>query len=126
MLAGHQQEIQAERDRKLEAVRQQRQNRRQRAATDETDHCRFANYPPSESDTDNTCLIESGDQLTGCLPDVRHKAVPHFLAIGPVAFQIACQQLLLAKDAQNEQPDRGQTYEKATNGAEQQRATNEH
>jgi len=65
MLAGHQQEIQAERDRKLEAVRQQRQNRRQRAATDETDHCRFANYPPSESDTDNTCLIESGDQVTG-------------------------------------------------------------
>jgi hypothetical protein len=32
MLAGHQQEIQAERDRKLEAARQQRRNRRQRAA----------------------------------------------------------------------------------------------
>ena len=32
MLAGHQQEIQAERDRKLEAMRQQRKNRRQRAA----------------------------------------------------------------------------------------------
>jgi putative transposase len=32
MLAGHQQEIQAKRDRKLEAVRQQRKNRRQRAA----------------------------------------------------------------------------------------------
>jgi hypothetical protein len=32
MLAGIQQEIQAERDRKLGAARQQRQNRRQRAA----------------------------------------------------------------------------------------------
>jgi hypothetical protein len=32
MLAGRQQEIQAERDRKLEAARQQRQSRRQRAA----------------------------------------------------------------------------------------------
>ena len=32
MLAGHQQEIQAERDRKLEAARQQRQSRRQPAA----------------------------------------------------------------------------------------------
>jgi transposase InsO family protein len=32
MLAGHQQEIQAERDRKLEAAREQRRNRRQRAA----------------------------------------------------------------------------------------------
>jgi putative transposase len=32
MLAGHQQEIQAERDRKLEAAREQRSNRRQRAA----------------------------------------------------------------------------------------------
>jgi len=32
MLAGHQQEIQAERDRKLEAARKQRQIRRQRAA----------------------------------------------------------------------------------------------
>jgi len=32
MLAGHQQEIQAERDRKLEAARQQRRSRRQRAA----------------------------------------------------------------------------------------------
>ena len=32
MLAGHQQAIQAERDRKLEAARQQRKNRRQRAA----------------------------------------------------------------------------------------------
>jgi putative transposase len=32
MLAGHQQEIQAERDRKLEAAREQRKNRRQRAA----------------------------------------------------------------------------------------------
>jgi transposase InsO family protein len=32
MLAGHQQEIQAERDRKLEAARQQRQIRRQQAA----------------------------------------------------------------------------------------------
>ncbi len=31
-LAGHQQEIQAERDRKLEAARQERKNRRQRAA----------------------------------------------------------------------------------------------
>lgn len=29
MLVGHQQEIQAERDRKLEAARQQRKNRRQ-------------------------------------------------------------------------------------------------
>jgi putative transposase len=32
MLAGHQQEIQAERDRKLEAARRQRKNRRQWAA----------------------------------------------------------------------------------------------
>jgi hypothetical protein len=32
VLAGHQHEIQAERDRKLEAARQQRRNRRQRAA----------------------------------------------------------------------------------------------
>jgi hypothetical protein len=32
MLAGHQQEIQAERDRKLDAARKQRKNRRQRAA----------------------------------------------------------------------------------------------
>jgi len=32
MLTGHQQEIQAERDRKLEAAREQRKNRRQRAA----------------------------------------------------------------------------------------------
>jgi hypothetical protein len=32
MLAGHQQEIQAERDRKLEATREQRKNRRQRTA----------------------------------------------------------------------------------------------
>jgi len=32
MLAGHQQEIQAERDRKLDAARGQRKNRRQRAA----------------------------------------------------------------------------------------------
>lgn len=85
-----------------------------------------AGYPPSESDTAHTCLIESGDPLTGLSPDVPHQAVPHFLAIGPVAFQIACQQLLLAKDAQNEQPDRGQSYEKATNGAQQQGSTNEH
>jgi putative transposase len=32
MLAGHQQEIQAKRDRKLEAAREQRKNRRQRVA----------------------------------------------------------------------------------------------
>jgi len=32
MLAGHQQEIQTERDRKLEAAREQRKNRRERAA----------------------------------------------------------------------------------------------
>jgi hypothetical protein len=32
MFAGHQQEIQAERDRKLDAAREQRKNRRQRAA----------------------------------------------------------------------------------------------
>jgi putative transposase len=32
MLAGHQQEIHAERDRKLEAAREQRKNQRQRAA----------------------------------------------------------------------------------------------
>src|SRR5262245_33472624 len=31
-LAGHQQEIQAQRDRKLDAAREQRKNRRQRAA----------------------------------------------------------------------------------------------
>jgi hypothetical protein len=32
MLAGHLQEIQAERDRKLDAAKEQRKNRRQRAA----------------------------------------------------------------------------------------------
>jgi hypothetical protein len=32
MLAGHQHEIQVDRDRKLEAAREQRTNRRQRAA----------------------------------------------------------------------------------------------
>jgi hypothetical protein len=32
MLAGHQQEIQAERDRKLDAAKEQRKNRRQGAA----------------------------------------------------------------------------------------------
>jgi putative transposase len=32
MLAGHQQEIHANRDRKLEAAREQRKNRRRRAA----------------------------------------------------------------------------------------------
>jgi hypothetical protein len=32
MITGHQQEIQAERDQKLEAAREQRKNRRQRAA----------------------------------------------------------------------------------------------
>jgi len=32
MLAGHQEEIQADRDRRLEAAREQRKNRRQRAA----------------------------------------------------------------------------------------------
>ncbi len=32
MLAGHQQEIHADRDRKLEAAREQRKNRRRRAA----------------------------------------------------------------------------------------------
>ena len=32
ILTGHQQEIQADRDRKLEAARQERKNRRQRAA----------------------------------------------------------------------------------------------
>jgi len=38
MLAGHQQEIQAERDRKLDAAKEQRKNRRQGAALmDETD-----------------------------------------------------------------------------------------
>jgi hypothetical protein len=42
MFVGHQQEIQAERDRKLDAALQQRKNRRQRAATDETDYFRFA------------------------------------------------------------------------------------
>jgi putative transposase len=33
MLAGHQQEIQAERDRKLDAAKEQRKNRRRRAAS---------------------------------------------------------------------------------------------
>jgi hypothetical protein len=32
MLAGHQQEVQAERDRKLEAARQERKNHRRQAA----------------------------------------------------------------------------------------------
>ena len=39
MLAGHQQEMQAERDRKLEAAREQRKNRRQRGRVKESqDH----------------------------------------------------------------------------------------
>ncbi len=45
--------------------------------------------------------------MTGYLSDVRHQAVAHFLAIGEVAFQVACQQLLLAPDAQNAKPNRG-------------------
>ena len=43
MLAGRQQEIKVERDRKLEAAREHRKNRRrQRAAIDETDYFRVA------------------------------------------------------------------------------------
>jgi len=43
MRAGHQQEIQAERDRKLDAAKEQRKNRRQRAGVmDETDCSRLA------------------------------------------------------------------------------------
>jgi hypothetical protein len=38
MLAGHRQEVQAERDRKLEAARQQRKTRRRRAASKEMMH----------------------------------------------------------------------------------------
>ena len=52
MLAGHQQEIQADRDRKLEAAREQRKNRRQRAAernrslnTEEGPPAPIAHYP---------------------------------------------------------------------------------
>ena len=86
---------------------------------------RVADHLLNESDTSNTRLIDSGNPLTVCLPDARHKAVSDFLAIGLVAFQIACQQLLLAKDAQDDQAHGGQTYEKATNGAEQQRAADE-
>jgi len=41
-VAGHQQEIQANRDRKLEAAREQRKNRR---VTDETDYFRLADNP---------------------------------------------------------------------------------
>jgi putative transposase len=45
MLAGHQQEIQAERDRKLEAARKQRQIRRQQGrVTDKTDYFRFLDH----------------------------------------------------------------------------------
>jgi putative transposase len=47
MLAGHQQEIQAERDGKLDAAREQRKNRRQPSAgrvTRETDYFRLADY----------------------------------------------------------------------------------
>ena len=85
-----------------------------------------ADYLRGESDTDNTCLIESGNPLTGLSPDVWYQPVTHPLEIFLVAFQIACQQLLLAKDAHHEQPEHGEAYEKAGNGAEQQRATNEH
>jgi hypothetical protein len=47
MLAGHQQEIQAERDRKLEAARKQRQIRRQQAASRmKTGYFRFADDTP--------------------------------------------------------------------------------
>ena len=45
MLAGQQQGIQAERDRKLEVAREQPKNRRQRPVTDETDYPRLADYP---------------------------------------------------------------------------------
>ena len=68
---------------------------------------RIADEPPSEPDSANSCLIGSGNPLTGRLPDVRYKPVSHFFAVGPVAFQIACQQLLLAKNAHNQQPDHG-------------------
>jgi hypothetical protein len=63
---------------------------------------RMADYPPSESDTANTFLIESGNPLTGCLPDVWYQPVTHLLEIFPVALQIACQQLLLDQDAHHE------------------------
>jgi hypothetical protein len=45
-----------------------------------------------------TCLIESGNQLTVCLPDVCYQPVTHLLEIFLVALQIACQQFFLAKD----------------------------
>jgi hypothetical protein len=54
-----------------------------------------------------TCLIENGNQLTVCLPDVRYQPVTHLLEIFLVALQIACKQLFLAKDPQHEQQDLG-------------------
>jgi hypothetical protein len=62
------------------------------------DNFRVADDPPSESDTANTRLIESGNPLTVRLPDVWYQPVTHLLEIFLVALQIACQQLLLTKD----------------------------
>ena len=44
-------------------------------------------------------LIESGNPLTGRSPDVWYQPVTYLLEIFLVTLQIACQQLLLAKDA---------------------------
>jgi hypothetical protein len=49
MLAGHQLEIQANRDRKLAAAREQRKDRRERCVTNEADSFRFADDPPTTS-----------------------------------------------------------------------------
>jgi hypothetical protein len=56
MLAGRQQEIRRERDRKLEAAREQRKNRRQRRrVTDETDYFRLADDPDVGSSSALRC-----------------------------------------------------------------------
>ena len=73
-----------------------------------TGYFRFADHPPSEPDTTNTCLIESGNPLAGCSPNAWYQPVTHLLEIFLVALQIACQQFLLAKNAHNKQPDHGE------------------
>ena len=69
---------------------------------------RMAGYPPREPDTANTCLIASGKPSTGRSPDVWYQPVTHLLEILLVAPQIACQQLLLAKDTHHEPPGHGE------------------
>jgi len=107
VLAERQQETHAERDRKLEAPDSNATVAASKPGEERSGQpprCRTA----GEVDTAHTCLIESGNPLTGRSPDVWYQPVTHLLEIFLVALQIACQQLLLANDAHNEQPDHGE------------------